>query len=260
MPKTAILSDIHGNLHALRAVLAEIDAMGIEEIVCGGDTVGYGSQSAACVALIRERSTLCVLGNHGYYLGLLATQGRGILPERWKLNPVWAGIALAEQQLDKDALEWLDSLPWINQLEGSVLVHASLHEPEKWHYLTDVASTLATIEILRGKKRNIGFFGHTHRLAIFADPKAHAKVTGLGTDRFFVPANLACAITCGSVGQPREVDDHRASWVLWDPDERVIEFRRTKYPAIKAAKEILAAGLPPVSASRLLSQKETSEL
>ncbi len=260
MAKTAILTDVHGNLIALQAVLAELDTLDIGDVVFGGDIVGYGARPAECVALVRERGGRCVLGNHDHYLNMLARQGTGILPATWRENPVWAGVVHALEQLDEEARAWLGSRPMLLQIEGGIVCHASLHDPFEWRYLMDDSSALATIELLRDKGPGMGFFGHTHQLAVFADPKGTEQIADPPGDRFTVPEGLACALTCGSVGQPRQAEDRRATWVLWDPAERQVEFRRTEYAATETAREILAAGLPAMSAVRLLSSSEITEL
>ncbi|MEX2401285.1 MAG: metallophosphoesterase family protein, partial [Rhodothermales bacterium] len=76
--RIAVISDIHSNLEALTAVLEEIDARGIEEIVCLGDVVGYGADPAACVDLVRRRCALTVLGNHDE--AVARGDGEGYLP------------------------------------------------------------------------------------------------------------------------------------------------------------------------------------
>lgn len=260
MSKTAILTDVHANLLALQAVLAEVDELGIEKVVFGGDIVGYGARPAECVALVRERGGFCVLGNHDHYLNLLARQGTRILPGDWEANPVWAGVVHALNELDEEALAWVAALPMLRELEGGILSHASLHDPFEWRYLSNRSSARSTIEILREKVSGLGFFGHTHQLAVFADPEGGEQIADPGEDRFVVPEGLACAITCGSVGQPRQAGDPRATWVLWDPVERMVEFRRTAYPALQTAQQILDAGLPAMSAMRLVSESDAANL
>ena len=82
----------------------------------------------------------------------------------------------------------------------------------------------------------------------------------LDETRTRIPAGACCAVVVGSVGQPRGSDDMRASWTLWDPEERVVEFRRTEYPAMEAALNILEAGLPAHSALRLLDEEQRKDL
>jgi predicted phosphodiesterase len=251
VPKFAILSDIHANLQALTAVLEEVDRSGADRIVIGGDTVGYGAAPAACVGMVRARGAASVLGNHDYYT-LQLRQDPSMLPaDQRASNPVWAGVAHAAESLSEDAAAWLESLPRTLDLPGAVLAHASLHELDAWPYLHTQRDAKPTLKALRKQNASLGFFGHTHRQDLFADASAPDLPEYLEKRRVHIPTGSICAVLVGSVGQPRD-GDLRAAWVLWDSDERIVEFRRTPYPALEAALDILAGGLPEHSAHRLL--------
>ena len=71
MTKIAFISDIHSNLEALTAVLAQCDELKCDEIICLGDIIGYGASPSECIKIIREREIPCVLGNHDEYVTLL---------------------------------------------------------------------------------------------------------------------------------------------------------------------------------------------
>ena len=261
MPKIAILSDIHGNLPAFEAVLKRVAKSGAEEIAFGGDIVGYGASPRECVDLVRKLGGHCVLGNHDAYTKQVADNGEESLYDGWQSNPVWAGVAHALRHMDKEALEWLWERPWFLHLNeaGAVLAHASLHDPNKWPYLEDQESAGPTLAILKEKGFGVGFFGHTHRLGVFSDDTADAVPEKIDEDRYLIPEGSICAVTVGSVGQSREVSDERATWVIWDPEERIVEFHRSYYPHLQAAREIMEAGLPMESAMRLLPDLASRE-
>jgi hypothetical protein len=101
---------------------------------------------------------------------------------------------------------------------------------------------MPTLELLREREAKVGFFGHTHETGIFSD--RDALLEWLDESRVQIPACLACAVMVGAVGQPRHPTDHRACWVLWDPDEGVVEFRRTEYSGLQAELGMARAGLP----------------
>ncbi|MFT5470262.1 MAG: putative phosphodiesterase [Verrucomicrobiales bacterium] len=256
MPKVAILSDIHGNLHALKAVLREVATSGAEEIVFGGDLVGYGAAPRECVELVRNLGGHCVLGNHDAYSKLVFDRGEDHLPDGWKSNPVWSGAAHAVREMETEALEWLWSRPWFLRMKGGIVAHASLAEPNDWPYILDDAVAAPNLDILREKDFGVGFFGHTHRQDLFFDEAADEIPEWIESNQILVPHEACCLVTVGSVGQPRDEADLRASWTIWDPEQRTIEFRRTEYDAVKAAKAILDAGLPADSARRLFSLKD----
>jgi diadenosine tetraphosphatase ApaH/serine/threonine PP2A family protein phosphatase len=254
MPKIAILSDVHANAPALEAVLREVAKIKVKQLVWGGDVVGYGASSNACVSRVREMGGNCVMGNHDQYTNQVRLD-RGILPANrdWRKNPVWAGVEEAARTLSDDNAAWLRALPRRLEIPGGVVAHAALHQPDEWPYLRSLIDALPTLAILRESAFGIGFFGHTHRQEIFFDPAEPVTPERINQTRVHLPEGVVCAVLVGSVGQPRD-GDLRAGWTLWDSDTRVVEFRRTAYPALKAAQDIVAADLPVESALRLLDE------
>ncbi len=259
MPKIAILSDIHANEPALKAVLRDVAKGKIGRVVCCGDTVGYGASSNACVSRLRGLGVARVMGNHDFYTNHIRRDRTALPANRdWRKNPVWAGVEEAARTLHDDNAAWLRSLPRELPIPGGVLAHAALHHPEEWPYLRSLGDALPTLECLRESGRGIGFFGHTHRQEIFFDPAAAVPPEWLGATRVHLPEGIVCAVMVGSVGQPRD-GDLRAAWTLWDSDTRVLEFRHSEYPALTAAQDIVAADLPVESALRLLNDDSARE-
>jgi diadenosine tetraphosphatase ApaH/serine/threonine PP2A family protein phosphatase len=259
MPKFAILSDIHANLPALQAVLRDVAKAKAKRLVCGGDTVGYGASSNACVERLRTLGVNSVMGNHDFYTNHIR-RDRAALPANrdWRKNPVWAGVEDAARTLSDDNAAWLRALPHTLEIPGGLLAHAALHHPEEWPYLRSLRDARPTLELLHQSARGIGIFGHTHRQEIFYDPAEAVTPERINPTRVHLPEGVVCAVMVGSVGQPRD-GDLRAGWTLWDSDTRVMEFRRTEYPALEAAREIIAADLPVESALRLLDQDTARE-
>ncbi len=260
MPKIAILSDVHSNLPALTAVLEDIRKSGITEIYCGGDTVGYAAQPDECVELLREHGVRSVLGNHDFYTNEVIADPENIPPpEVWMQNPVWAGVVHSARALKPENARWLADLPEVLKIPEAVLSHASLHFREEWPYLHSFGDAAPTLDILQETGDMIGFFGHTHQQNYFSHRVGTALVKRLGFSRVMLPEGVVCAVMIGSVGQPRE-DDLRAAWVIWDPENRVVEFRKTEYDAFAAARRIIDAGLPHSSAVRLLDHAAVRRL
>jgi len=260
MPKIAILSDVHSNLPALKAVLRDVAETGADQILFGGDTVGYAAQPDECVSLVRETGGVCVLGNHDFYT-LAVRRDRENLPSPriWKKNPVWAGVELAARTLGEDNAAWLADLPGVLKIPGGILSHSALHDFGDWPYIQSLKDARPTLAILRETGDGVGFFGHTHCQEIFYEPKDAILPERLDSSRMHLPEGVVCAVIVGSVGQPRD-NDLRAAWVLWDSEKRIVEFRHTEYPALETAREILLTGLPKESALRLLSTKEAKIL
>lgn len=255
MPKIAILSDIHANAPALEAVLRDIAKAKVKRVVFGGDVVGYGASSNACVTRVRDLGGECVLGNHDFYTNQIRSD-RSILPpnREWRKNPVWAGVEEAARTLSEDNAAWLQKLPRTLAIPGGVLAHAALHQPDDWPYLRTFIDAIPTLAILREAASGIGFFGHTHRQELFFDSIDPVTPERINATRAHLPEGVVCAVLVGSVGQPRD-GDLRAGWTLWDSDTRVVEFRRTAYCALDAANDIVAADLPVESALRLLDEE-----
>lgn len=249
MPRIAILSDIHANLPAFISVLKEAEKESPDFILFGGDVVGYGASPAECVKLVRDLGGECVIGNHEHYVNAISRAKVDL--DYDENNPVEAGIVHAKNELDEEALEWLRDLPWFIPIsEEIILAHATLHEPEEWHYIRDEELAQPTINVMENRDLKLGFFGHVHVLNAFSKPGIEIKHD---KDLYEIDPEQPTVVTVGSVGQPREDrDDNRATWVMFDTDNCTVEFRRTEYDTIRAAKMILDAGLPKSSAARLL--------
>lgn len=258
MPAIAILSDIHANLPALTAVLREVEECGVERVVFLGDIVGYGASPAKCVEVVRGLGGCCVMGNHDEKIRNVRKRGGTFPDTAWKNCGYQAGLAHAAKCLDADQAQWLVRLPYRKQINAAWIAHASLAEPEAFDYIRNAAEAEPTLAILRKEKIKIGFFGHTHEVGIFAETPD--LLEWLDESRVKIPLGIACAVTVGAVGQPRHPTDRRAAWVLWNPIESVVEFRKTDYNRLEAANDIIEAGLPLESALGLLTDEEVSFL
>lgn len=258
MSKIAILSDIHANLPALKAVLREVQQSGAGRIVFLGDIVGYGASPAECVDLVRKLGGHCVMGNHDMEIRNVRKHGCNSLGAGWQHCGYQAGLAHSAKSLDACEAEWLAALPFGMKIPGAFVAHGSLNEPKAFNYIQDGGDAKPTLEILREEEINIGFFGHTHVPDIFTEDVD--ALDWLDATRVKIPPGLACAITVGAVGQPRHETDRRAAWVLWNPEEGVIEFRKTDYNRLQAAQDIANAGLPLESALPLLTDEEAAFL
>lgn len=258
MPLIALLSDVHSNLPALNAVLREVMTSGAERVVFLGDIVGYGASPCECVDWVRRLGGTCLMGNHDEAIQTIRTQGFRFRDPDWRSCGFQAGLAHSASLLSAEQAEWIGSLPYVMDIPGAVAAHGSLDSPGLFHYITDLASAAATLELLEDHEHGIGFFGHTHIPDLFT--RDHQSLEWLDASRVHVPAGIPCAITIGSVGQPRHESDRRASWVLWDSSERVVDFRKTRFNRLKSAQNIVKAGLPLESAMRLLTKEESSFL
>jgi predicted phosphodiesterase len=236
-----ILSDIHGNGDALRAVLE--DAHGrYDQTLCLGDLVGYGAEPIEVVDWARSSVLSAIRGNHDR-----ACTGLDPIDH---YNPAARASALwTRSALSPGNLDYLQRLPRgplpISSANGTFdLVHGSpLDEDDYLITLTDVAHLRAHLET------PLSFFGHTHIQGGFLVARGGVKriVPGrtleLEPDHFYL-------VNPGSVGQPRD-GDPRAAYALYSPEQRIVEFRRVAYAVARAAERIRVAGLPESLGARL---------
>jgi diadenosine tetraphosphatase ApaH/serine/threonine PP2A family protein phosphatase len=237
--RVAVISDIHANLHALEAVLAEIDAERPDAVWCLGDLVGYGPKPNECCALVRERADVCLVGNHD-----LVALGRIDIAD---FNPEAAAAATwSRGALDEPSREFLDSLAPSADLEHAQLFHASARDAV-WEYVLTDEVALAT---LLATSAEVVLVGHSHvalALALAAE-RVEGGLAPAGTEVELTGARRL--LNPGSVGQPRD-GDARAAWLLLDLEARFASFRRVAYPIERTQRELRAAGLPEALAARL---------
>jgi predicted phosphodiesterase len=258
MNQIAILSDIHSNLPALEAVLRDVKNCGADRVIFLGDTVGYGASPFECVEWVMKLGGESLMGNHDAAIKRIRLRGRQGMVGGWDQSGYYAGLLHSAEKMDEAQASWLEGLPFTLIIPGAIVAHANLHDPQGFDYISSRASASATLKKLATESHKIGFFGHTHVQELFCDP--NAKLDQLDETRFHIPAEAPCVVMVGSVGQPRHETDLRASWVLWQPEERLIEMRKTEYNRQQAAQDIVEAGLPLESAFMLLTDEEAALL
>ncbi|HEX4929071.1 MAG TPA: metallophosphoesterase family protein, partial [Gaiellaceae bacterium] len=131
--RVAVLSDVHSNLHALEAVLAEVDTGGFDEIWCLGDVVGYGPRPNECAAILRERATLCLAGNHD--LVVLGKIAMTTFADDAGVAALWT-----QRALDDEARAFLETLEPLASRPGAELFHGSPRDPVWDYVLTEDAA------------------------------------------------------------------------------------------------------------------------
>jgi diadenosine tetraphosphatase ApaH/serine/threonine PP2A family protein phosphatase len=236
-----IVSDVHANLAALRAVIADASRDGaVDAIWATGDLVGYGAEPGEALELLREHRLVAVAGNHD-----LAACGK-IGVEEFNASAATAARWTAAH-LNGDAREWLAGLP-LTRAEGDFsLAHGSLRDPV-WEYLLSGEQALVQFEL---ETTPFSIVGHSHLPFAFEERSAGVPVMRRMDDG----ARLALGetrviVNPGGVGQPRD-GDARASYVLYDDSARTLTWRRVAYDIRSAQEKIIAAGLPRWLAERL---------
>jgi predicted phosphodiesterase len=237
--RVAVVSDIHGNYHALEAVLAEVLSERPDEIWCLGDIVGYGPDPNRCCEAVERHATLCLAGNHD-----LAVIG-SLTVEDFNSDAAVA-VRWTQTVLADAARRFLEPLLPTATRNGAALFHGSPIDPV-WDYVLSEAGARTSMELVGAP---LLLVGHSHvALSIAYDGEALTGGLAHGGDEIDLNASR-WLLNPGSVGQPRG-GDPRASWLLLDFDAGQARFRRTEYPIELTQAEIRSAGLPEVLADRL---------
>jgi predicted phosphodiesterase len=237
-----VLADVHANVHALRAVLE--DARGLyDQVIFCGDAVGYGAAPNECLSLLAELPLVCaVRGNHDR--AVLVGNGEDFS------ELAAEAVSWTVGRLGQAERRWLEALP-----EGPLALEPDLlvchgHPVDEDLYILGWPLVRSALEAAPGA---LGLHGHTHLPAAWWEsPGSPQGLTG-GLplrEEARIPAGVAAAVNPGSVGQPRD-GDPRAAYLLLEPEERRIQWRRVSYDWEAAARDVLEAGLPPWLGERL---------
>jgi len=239
--RVAVFSDIHANQEALEAVLADAARQEADRYVCLGDVVGYGANPNECIEMLRALPDCpCLLGNHdAAVLGIPLNMKREARQAvNWTREILSSGGLWFLKEME-DLVKWRDVF----------FCHSNPYRPRNWYYVTEktyIASSFAR------SKAKILFVGHTHIPMAITRKNFFCMYIRSPHHRTTVPAaELNRQIfNCGSVGQPRD-GDPRASYLIFDDRQKVVEFFRVAYDHQRTAEKILAAGLPAFFAERL---------
>jgi predicted phosphodiesterase len=235
--RTAIFGDIHANLEALQAVMADAKLQGVTDYVCLGDVVGYNADPIACLNIIRDMKCPTVKGNHDAD----ASENHSLET----MNPIAAfALQWTREQLDDDQRLWLKQLRMVRQVADYTIVHSTLDQPVNWNYVTNRFDAMSNFAY---QFTQLCFHGHTHVPKVYVKTDKVREVT---PDSVKIEPNAKYFINAGSVGQPRD-GDPRACYAIYDSENKMIFFRRIDYDMATTQEKILNAGLPEMLAERL---------
>lgn len=231
-PLRAIISDIHGNLEALEAVLAEINAQSnIDDLFCLGDIVGYGPNPRECVDLVMERADVTILGNHDQ-AALFDPEGFNAGAER---AIFWTRSTLESDRTDVNERRWefLGELPRMRREEDVLYVHGSARNPLNEYVFPEDIYNQRKMERIFALVDKYCFQGHTHIPGVFREDLSFLSPDEV--DSQFEFGDAKTLINVGSVGQPRD-GDNRAAYVLLDGT--TVHFKRVSYDFEKTIAKI----------------------
>jgi predicted phosphodiesterase len=237
--RAAVISDIHANLHALEAVFEAVDADPPDELWCLGDLVGYGPRPNEVTALVQERASICLVGNHD--LGVLGRLDLEEFAPDAQVSARWTQTVLLEE-----TRSYLEELSPEAKTDWAELFHASPRDPV-WEY---VITEEAARDALESTVAPAVLVGHSHlALAIaLVEPKLNGGLAPAGTEIDLAEGRWL--LNPGSVGQPRD-GDPRAAWLELDFEARSGRFRRIAYDVARTQEEIRERELPEALAERL---------
>ena len=240
-----VLTDIHANLEALDACVADARPRVFEQTLVLGDLVGYGGDPNAVVERVQSLEPVAIVrGNHDKVAcGIEQAEG---------FNAVARSAAMWTLDVLKPAhREWLAALPEgpIEVDEVVEICHGSPFDEDAY-----IFDELDAVRALKVSNRPLCLFGHTHYPVTFAlsDDDSFDSVGSASAPQMQVPMKpgLKYLINPGSVGQPRD-GDPRAAWLLLELDIGLATFSRVEYPIAEAQADIREAGLPDALAARL---------
>ena len=232
--KRAIVSDIHANIEALTAVLADIASQNVTEIFCLGDIVGYGPNPSECVDLVMGFQG-AVLGNHDQG-ALFDPEGFSAGAERaifWTREQLENATDDLEQKLKR--WNFLCELPrnWCE--DGFMFVHGSPRNPLNEYVFPEDVHNPRKLEKVFAVVEQYCFQGHTHVPGIFAASGSFLRPDQLGGA--YQLGREKVMVNVGSVGQPRDGDTRSCYAIL---DDHTVRFRRVEYPFEETARKIYA--------------------
>ncbi len=239
----AILSDIHGNYQALKAVLADIDQHGVDQIYTLGDNIGYGPQPEETVQALMARRAKSITGNHELALKSEAYLGR--------LNfVVQHSLELTKELMSPETLAFSSGLPSFRVENNCRFVHGC--PPESVTVYLQNPSPTRLERTFASYPEQYCFYGHTHAFGRYyaADDTYWSEKPEIG--RVVLNSQWRHINNVGSVGQPRDGKSNKAKYGLWDTDSNSLEIRALQYDVDKTVALLKKLGFHGTNASRLL--------
>ncbi len=234
----AVISDIHGNIQALDAVLETIQGLDVDQLYCLGDIVGYGAKPGECIQRVREVCHVVLLGNHD-------AAAVGKTPADY-FNPVArSAIEWTINVLSPEEAAYLRGLPLLHNDEELRVTHATYSDPESWGYIFSTFDASIEFEHF---ENGLLLYGHTHYPIVFQ--LEGAEISYHQVDELSLSQSSRYLINVGSVGQPRDGNPD-ACFLVFDSEGRKIRYHRVPYDIEGSQRDILETEIPRELAQRL---------
>ncbi|MBN1882988.1 MAG: metallophosphoesterase family protein [Deltaproteobacteria bacterium] len=243
--KTAVISDIHGNLIALEAFFAVTKLLGVDRTVCLGDVVGYNPWPNECIDILRRCGIPTIMGNHDRVAA--GIQEPIVFNDIAREAILWTREVLTEKNR-----EYLRTLPSQMTVDKKyLLVHGSAIDPDEYILSPDAAAhNIAVLQ--ESTDVTLCFFGHSHVVSCFLSNGTF--YLSQAPPDLSLDADLTYLINPGSIGQPRD-GDSMASFLIFDEDEKRVKFHRFRYDIESVVTELSRQGLNPFLGQRLYQGK-----
>jgi predicted phosphodiesterase len=262
--RIAVLADIHGNFEAFAAVLEMLQQEKVRRIIHLGDVVGYGPDPVKCLELFMamkgdpggslsdEERTLVsgfsvdlIMGNHDAAV-------INFTDISYFNRIAYEAIIWTKKMLNPSHQRFIKSFPYSARFNGAAFYHSTPQMTENWYYLD--SSEMARESFPHTGK--LTFVAHTHKPYLYIKKVNGERVSRQEPeDRKWVLDDLsAYIINPGSVGQPRD-GNYLPSFIIWDTEEKTVQFYRIDYDVRKTQKKLSELPLPYILAERLLLGK-----
>ena len=227
----AIISDVHANESALRAVLTDAVDARADKVICLGDVLGYGPEPVAALELVYRCAHVCLAGNHDD-----AVSRR--FPVEDFTDFAAAAIARHRAALSQEAIDWLRRLPYTCEFDGFACVHGDFSDPKHFNYILEPQDAQPS---WKERPEQLLFVGHTHQPGIFVVGASGSPHLLAGVD-FTLEDGKRYIVNPGSVGYPRS-GACRSSYCIYDDQSRTVFFRTLPFDLDSYATKMHGQGL-----------------
>lgn len=228
----AIVSDIHANRQAWRAVLSDIVRQDADLILCLGDAIGYGPSPVEVLDSVMQQCKCLLIGNHEAVIG-----GRcdiDIFNEKAQRIVEWTAA-----QLGPAAARGFRDLPSDASADSFLASHAEILEPERFNYIETEEDAL---ENFHARPFEILFVGHTHISGVHTLETATGRLELVPAEDFSLRRGRRYIVNSGSVGDSRD-DDPRASYCIFDEDRQSVVFRKVDFDVAAYKRDLQRSGV-----------------